>query len=273
MSFVSRYESNEWDQQGYVEYSDEENKTWKFLYERQIQILEGRAVSQYIDGLKQLNFSHDTIPQIPEVNQSLKKFSNWQVVPVKCAISSEKFFTLLSQAQFPVATFIRRQEDIDYITEPDIFHELFGHIPLYTVKHYGDFVQTYAQLALTYPPSDWNAFLRLFWFTVEFGLIQTPNGLRIYGGGILSSYAETLSCLQRDESLRVYFDPVSVLRTPYRIDILQNIYYVIQDFKDLYTLIHLDFPQVLERAKALGKFPALYPPKETEHLQSLHKPY
>ncbi|HBB53298.1 MAG TPA: phenylalanine 4-monooxygenase [Legionellales bacterium] len=273
MGFVSRYESNEWDDKGYVNYSSQEHDTWKFLYERQIQIVEGRAVPEYIEGLKKLELNHLGIPQLPDVNERLKKFSNWQVQPVKCAISSEEFFMLLSQAHFPVATFIRLEEDIDYITEPDIFHELFGHIPLYTVKHYADFVQEYAKIALTYPASDWNAFLRLFWFTVEFGLIQTPQGMRIYGGGILSSYSETLSCLERDESLRAYFDPVSVLRTPYRIDILQNIYYVIQDFKDLFDLVHLDFKKILERAKSLGKFPALYPLKESENVQNSHKLY
>ncbi len=273
MGFVSRYESNAWDSNNFVHYSPEENKTWQYLFQRQIQILEGRAVPEYIEGLKKLNFSPDAIPQIPDVNRILKEYSDWQVQPVKCAISSKEFFTLLSNANFPVATFIRRWEDIDYITEPDIFHELFGHIPLYTVSNYSNFVKSYAKLALSFPEKDWNLFLRLFWFTVEFGLIQTRDGLRIYGGGILSSYSETLSCLQRDESLRVYFDPVSVLRTPYRIDILQNIYYVIQDFQDLFGLIGLDFKKTIERARELGAFPALYPPVVREGAQKSNKLY
>ena len=236
-------------------------------------MIEGRAVPQYIEGLKKLGLSTHEIPQIPDINQTLKLYSNWQVYPVKCAISSKEFFTLLSQAYFPVATFIRRQEDMDYITEPDIFHELFGHIPLYTVEPYAKFVQEYAKLALTYPEKDWNLFLRLFWFTVEFGLIQTTQGMRIYGGGILSSYKETLSCLNRDESLRVYFDPISVLRTPYRIDILQNIYYVIQDFHDLFNLTRLDFNRVIERARLLGMFPPLYPKLVQDDVQKTNKLY
>ncbi len=271
MDFASRYESHPWDNQYHVDYTSEEHQTWSFLYQRQIQILEGRAVTEYIEGLKRLSFSQTTIPQIADVNQALKPYTHWQVRPVKCVISSKEFFTMLSQACFPVATFIRRAEDIDYITEPDIFHELFGHIPLYTVPEYAHFVQAYAKLALSYPEKDWNLFLRLFWFTVEFGLIQTPEGTRIYGGGILSSYKETLTCLDRDDALRAYFNPVSVLRTGYRIDLLQNIYYVIADFKDLFNLINVDFREIIERAQVLGKFPALYPPKNHEHDQKSNK--
>lgn len=271
MNFASRYESHPWDSHYHVNYTQEEHQTWHFLYQRQIQILEGRAVPQYIEGLQKLSLSQTHIPQIAQVNQALQPYSDWQVRPVQCVISSQEFFTMLSQAHFPVATFIRRAEDIDYITEPDIFHELFGHIPLYTVPEYAHFVQSYAKLALTYPEKDWNLFLRLFWFTVEFGLIQTVDGMRIYGGGILSSYKETLTCLDRDDALRAYFDPVSVLRTGYRIDILQNIYYVIADFKELFDLIDIDFGKIIARAQALGKFPALYPTKNAEDGQKSNK--
>lgn len=273
MDFVSRYESHPWNSDYDVSYSQEEHQTWQYLYQRQIQILEGRAVPEFIEGLKKLALSQTHIPQIADVNQALKSYTHWQVRPVKCVISSQEFFTMLSQAHFPVATFIRRAEDIDYITEPDIFHELFGHIPLYTVPAYAHFVQSYAKLALSYPEKDWNLFLRLFWFTVEFGLIQTPDGMRIYGGGILSSYKETLTCLQRDDALRAYFDPVSVLRTGYRIDILQNIYYVISNFKDLFDLVDVDFKKIIMRSQELGKFPALYPPKSSECEQISNKLY
>lgn len=256
--FVSRYKAHQPDVLGYVQYSDEEHKVWSYLFDRQSQIIQGRAVPEFVTGLQRLQLNAHYIPQIAQVNESLKPYSAFQVEPVAAVISSEAFFKLLSESKFPVATFIRRWEDINYITEPDIFHEIFGHIPLLTEPSYAAFVQSYAEKALKFPPETWNYFLRLFWFTIEFGLIETPEGLRIYGGGILSSYGETMSCLTTDESMRVMFDPISVLRTPYRIDRIQPIYYVIKSFKTLDDILELHFEKILQRAKSLGMWPKLY---------------
>jgi phenylalanine-4-hydroxylase len=258
MKFQSRYTSHQPDEQQMIQYSQEEHDTWKFLYTRQETILPNRAVDEFTQGLELLQLSKQYIPQIPELNQRLKQHSDWQVKPVAAVISSESFFKLLSEAYFPVATFIRRQEDMDYITEPDIFHEIFGHIPLLTQPDYANFVQNYAKLALSFPKQDWNFFLRLFWFTIEFGLIETPQGLRIYGGGILSSYGETLSCLTSDACYRAWFDPVAVLRTPYRIDQIQPLYFVIKNFSVLHDIMHFDFAHLLSRARELGLFNPLY---------------
>lgn len=258
MKFVSRYQSHPADADGYVHYTKADDTTWAFLYQRQLEILPQRAVAAFIQGLECLHLNPNKVPQIKELNQRLSHYGRWQVKPVDAVISSELFFQLLSEAYFPVATFIRRQEDIDYITEPDVFHEIFGHIPLLLQTDYANFVQSYAKMALTFPSSDWNFFLRLFWFTIEFGLIETGDGMRIYGGGILSSYGETLSALTADASIRAYFDPVSVLRTPYRIDQIQPLYYVIKDFSMLQHILNYDFVQLLARVRALGMFPALY---------------
>jgi phenylalanine-4-hydroxylase len=258
VKFVSRYTAHLPDASGFVQYSAEEHQVWQYLFLRQSKILKGRAVPEFIQGLKRLHLNATHIPQIHEVNEHLKPWSVFKVEPVAAVISSESFFNLLSQAKFPVATFIRNWQDIDYITEPDIFHEIFGHVPLLTVPEYASFIQTYAQKALDFPSDTWNFFLRLFWFTIEFGLIETRQGLRIYGGGILSSYGETMSCLISDESMRVFFDPITVLRTPYRIDRIQPIYYVIKSFKLLDEILNLDFKAVLARARALGMWPKLY---------------
>jgi phenylalanine-4-hydroxylase len=262
MKFVSRYQAYQPDSNGYVDYKEEEHKTWQFLFSRQEKILPGRAVNEFIDGLKLLNLTRDKIPQIPDLNKQLGQYTDWQVKPVAAVISSEEFFTLLSNAHFPVATFIRSHEDMDYITEPDIFHEVFGHIPLLTQPDYAAFVQTYAKKALSFPSSDWNFFLRLFWFTIEFGLIATNQGLRIYGGGILSSYGETMSCLTSDTSIRAFFDPISILRTPYRIDQIQPLYYVINEFSIFKHILNLDFASLLQRVRELGMFNPLYKSKE-----------
>jgi phenylalanine-4-hydroxylase len=256
--FVSRYVAHQPDAQLYVDYSKEEHQIWQKLYQRQIGILPGRAVDEFIQGLQKLNLSDSQIPQIPELNQSLKQCSDWQVKPVAAVISSQEFFSLLSQRYFPVATFIRRPEDLDYITEPDVFHEIFGHIPLLTQPSYGDFIANYAKLALSFPEKDWNYFLRLFWFTIEFGLMERPEGLRIYGGGILSSYGETLSCLTTDACYRVLFEPVAAFRTPYRIDKIQPVYFLLKNFDALQAIIHYNFTEILSRTKQLGMFEALY---------------
>ncbi|NDH08423.1 MAG: phenylalanine 4-monooxygenase [Gammaproteobacteria bacterium] len=261
MKFVSRYESHPTDDRGYVSYRQEEHDVWRFLYERQIQIVEHRAVDEFILGLKKLDLSAECIPQIPDLNLKLAAVSSWQLAPVSAVIPPNEFFGLLASHQFPVATFIRRQEDIDYITEPDVFHEIFGHIPLLTNAYYAEFVSHFAKIALSHPKEDWYMFLRLFWFTIEFGLIETTQGLRIYGGGILSSYAETLSALTTDASIRAYFDPISALRTPYRIDLLQSIYYVIKDFSLMYDLCQLDYTTILKRVRELGMWAPLYEPK------------
>lgn len=256
--FVSRYTAHQPDALGYVQYSKEEHAIWHYLFTRQRQIIHGRAVPEFVRGLKRLKLNADVIPQIAQVNEFLKPYSQFQVEPVAAVISSEAFFKLLSEAKFPVATFIRSWDDINYITEPDIFHEIFGHIPLLTEPSYASFIQTYAKKALQFPPDTWNYFLRLFWFTIEFGLIETRQGLRIYGGGILSSYGETMSCLSSDECMRVKFEPISVLRTPYRIDRIQPIYYVIKSFKALEDILDLNFETLLTRAKTLGMWPKLY---------------
>jgi phenylalanine-4-hydroxylase len=264
MKFVSRYQAKTPDSEGIVNYTSEEHATWRFLFHRQEQILPNRAVPEFIEGLRLLNLRREAIPQIPELNEQMAKHSDWQVKPVAAVISSQEFFGLLSEAYFPVATFIRRKEDLDYITEPDIFHEIFGHIPLLTQKDYAAFVQAYAKMALSFPESDWNFFLRLFWFSIEFGLMQTSEGLRIYGGGILSSYGETMSALISDASIRALFDPVSILRTPYRIDHIQPLYFVIDGFSALQDILNLDFKAVLARVRELGMFPSLYKPKSFE---------
>lgn len=258
MDFISKYKAHPVDTQGYINYSEAENEVWQQLYKRQQAILPGRACPTFVEGLKKLGLSSDAIPQLPEVNQRLKGLTGWQVVPVDALISARKFFELLSTKQFPAATFIRIQEELDYVQEPDIFHELFGHCPMLTDTVFAKFMQDYASIVLQFPEKDWALLQRLFWFTVEFGLIQTPKGIRAYGGGILSSISETPYSVESPIPLRVFFDPVAAFRTPYRIDQLQKVYFVIPDFETLYQLIHRHLKEDIEEAKKLGEFPPLF---------------
>lgn len=256
------YVSHQPDERGHVEYSDAEHETWSILMDRQMSLIQGKACDEYMQGLDQLAFSHDYIPQLPDVSAKLRKATGWEVAHVPSLIPFSQFFDLLANKRFPAATFIRKREELDYLQEPDIFHELFGHTPLLTNPYFAEFTHTYGKLGLAASKEDRIFLARMYWFTVEFGLIQTPDGLRIYGGGILSSIGETDYCLS-DKPQRKPFDIVDVLRTPYRIDIMQPIYYVINDMKRLFDLAHTDIMARVEEAKALGLFPPAYPPKDT----------
>ena len=259
MEFISRYVAKKPGADGLITYSDAENAVWARLYIRQMKIIPGRASDEFIQGLQLLQLTADSIPQLPLVSDRLKQLTGWVVTPVEALISAREFFELLAKRQFPAATFIRVLEELDYVQEPAIFHELFGHCPLLTNPVYADFLHQYACKVLTFPEADWPLLQRLFWFTVEFGLIKTKAGLRAYGGGILSSILETPYSVESDEPLRALFEPVVAFRTPYRIDRLQSVYFVIEDYSVLYDFVNQDLVLLMQRARALGEYPALFP--------------
>ena len=257
------YVSNPVDEKGYVNWSQTETETWGTLVKRQSEIIPGRACDEFIEGIEILDFNPNKVPQIPEINSILSDYTGWGVEPVPAIIQPKEFFSLLSRKRFPAATFIRLPEEMDYLQEPDIFHEVYGHTPLLTNKSYGNFMEEFGRLALEVDPKDRRRLFRLFWFTIEFGLIQTDKGVRAYGGGILSSIGETQYCLTEEPEV-VPFDALEVLRTPYRIDIMQPMYFLIQDFSDLFKIFEKDIPKLLEESKRLGDRPPKYPPKETQ---------
>lgn len=258
MEFVSRYVSHQPDKNGFIEYSAEEHRVWRILYERQSKLLPGRACDEFMQGLKLLQLTADKIPQLPDVSARLKVATGWQVEPVAALISARAFFELLANRKFPAATFIRVEEELDYVQEPDVFHELFGHCPMLTNPVFAEFVYDYARTVLTLPEKDWPLLQRLFWFTVEFGLIQTLEGIRVYGGGILSSISETAYSVESDIPARMIFDPVAAFRMPYRIDQLQPVYFVIQNFNELYSFVKSDITHYIERARVLGEYPPFF---------------
>lgn len=252
--FKSSYVARQPNSAGYIEYDAIENGVWQTLYQRQLPIVKDRACATHCEGLKKLNLPQDAVPQLPDVSKAMKNISGWVVVPVAALISHEDFFKLLASRQFPAATFVRRPEELDYVKEPDIFHELFGHCPILTDQTYADFVQAYAAMVLKMDKKDWPLLQRIFWFTVEFGLINTSDGVRAYGGGILSSPSETVYCIESSIPERRPFNAIDIIRTPYRIDALQPIYYVIDSFQQLYDFVHSDIPALLAEARRLGEF-------------------
>lgn len=253
------YTAKPTDAEGFVHYTPAENHTWQTLFNRQMSIVEDYACQAHIDGIKKLGLKADAIPQIPDLSARLMAATGWKTRAVEALISDELFFTLLNQRIFPIATFIRIPEELDYLPEPDLFHEIFGHCPMLTQPLIADFVQAYGHYALQAPAEHLERLGRLFWFTIEFGLIQTPKGLRAYGGGILSSHKETIYSVDDAFPERLPFDLLQALRTAFRIDKMQGIYFVLQSFEQLFELLQGDtLRQGLEQACALADLPMRY---------------
>lgn len=256
----TKYIAREPDESGFIHYTDTEHDTWRRLIERQLDVVPDRACNEYLHGLELLDLPRDRIPQLDEISNVLRRETGWEVARVPALIGFETFFGLLAERKFPVATFIRTPEEFDYLQEPDIFHEIFGHCAMLTNPAFANFTQKYGQLGLNASPKERAYLARLYWFTVEFGLLQTKEGLRIYGGGILSSPKETLYALG-DEPARYDFDVLDALRTPYRIDIVQPIYYMLNDLQQLQELTEIDLMAQVRKAIQLGLFEPRFPPK------------
>lgn len=248
------YVAREADADGFIRYSEEENQVWRDLMAQQQPALPGRACQAYMDGLAKLKLPRDRIPQLAEVDAVLQETTGWRTAAVPALISFSRFFDLLANKAFPVATFIRRQEDFQYIQEPDIFHEIVGHCPLLTHPAFAAFNETYGKLGLTASKEERVFLARLYWFTVEFGLVGgQADERRIYGGGILSSPAETRYALSDAPEHRP-FNIADVLRTPYRIDRIQPIYYVIDSMDSLFEIADTDIMSEVRSAMQKGLF-------------------
>mgnify|MGYP000176790619 CR=1 FL=1 len=270
MGKTTKYVAREPDSNGVVHYTKEENAIWAELYARQEKAIKGKACDEFVHGLDLLNMPQDRVPQLEEISSVLRRETGWEVAYVPALIPFGTFFELLANKRFPAATFVRTREELDYLQEPDIFHELFGHTPLLTNPHFAEFTHTYGKLGYAASKEDRVFLARLYWFTVEFGLMQPPGeDLKIYGGGILSSIGETDYAINSERAIRKPFDPVEALRTPYRIDIMQPLYYVIENLAQLGELTRMDIMTLVEQAKAKGLQAPLFPPKESS--QEMHR--
>ena len=224
------------DSQGHIDWTEQENETWRCLITRQCNTIQGRACPAFIDGLHTLCLAHDRVPQLAEVNAKVK-VTGWRMQAVAGTIAVDAFFEMLKQRVFPVANFIRIPQELDYLKQPDVFHELFGHAPLLLNQSYADFLQWYGTMALTVPPMHRKTLSRLFWYTIEFGLIATSDGIRIIGGGILSSHKETMFAVS-DQPTHHPFDVLNILKTDYDYQQIQKQYFVLDDFSQLYACQH-----------------------------------
>lgn len=262
---MTQYVSKPVNDKGFVEWSHEEDRIWHDLVTRQLGFIKQRACKEYLRGLELLDLPIDRVPQLPEINEVLKRETGWQVEPVPALINFDKFFALLANKKFPVATFLRSRAEFDYLQEPDFFHEIFGHCAMLTNPQFAEFTYTYGQLGQNATSKERVYLARLYWFTVEFGLVKEESGCKIYGGGILSSPGETVYSLDDPKPLREPFDIHTVLRTPYRIDIMQPEYFVLDSIEELYKLSQMDLMFHVKQAMKAGLLPPLFEPKEVTH--------
>jgi phenylalanine-4-hydroxylase len=220
--------------QGFERYSEAEHQTWTTLYERQAELLPGRACDAFLHGLEALDLHGQGIPDFRQLNEKLRELTGWRIVAVPGLVPDAVFFEHLANRRFPAANFIRQAGELDYLQEPDIFHDVFGHVPMLTDPIFADYMQAYGQggqRALSL--GSLANLARLYWYTVEFGLLETAQGLRIYGAGIVSSRTESYFALASASPNRLGFDLERVMRTLYRIDDFQQVYFVVPSLQYL----------------------------------------
>lgn len=213
-------------------YSDEDQAVWRLLVERQTALARRHACREFLDGLTTLGIG-DTIPDFDAVNARLEPLTGWRVVGVPGLIPDAVFYDHLAHRRFPVTIWIRTRAELDYLVEPDLFHDFFGHVPLLSNPVFADYMQLYGKRGVEAGASI-DLLARLYWYTVEFGLIRTAEGLKAYGAGILSSAAEVRHAIEDTTVERLPFEAATVMRRPYEIDKLQNTYFVLDDFRQLF---------------------------------------
>ncbi|WP_220702183.1 phenylalanine 4-monooxygenase [Trinickia fusca] len=243
-------------------YGEVDHAVWSQLFARQAALLKGRVCNEFLDGLALLELPANRVPSFEAINRQLRPATGWEIVAVPGLVPEGVFFEHLANRRFPVTWWMRRPDQLDYLQEPDCFHDLFGHVPLLINPHFADYMHAYGRAALAFAAGDADAvalFARLYWYTVEFGLIRdaaSANGVRIYGAGIVSSKGETLYSQQSAAPNRIGFDLERVMRTRYRIDTFQKTYFVIDDFEQLFDVARLEFAPLVEKLTGAPAFAA-----------------
>ena len=238
--------------QRWESYTPEEHARWDRLFERQRDLLHLRACDEFLTALDTLQLSESGIPQMERLSDRLEKLTGWRIVPVADLVPDHVFFDHLANKRFPAGAFIRPEREFDYLEEPDVFHDIFGHAPLLADPVFSSFLQAYGEGGLRAAgQGQLHNLARLYWYTVEFGLLKTDTGLRIYGAGILSSAKETLFCLEDPSPNQIELVPLRVMRTKYIIDDFQQTYFVIEDFESLLAQCYQDFGALYDQVGIL----------------------
>lgn len=242
--------------QNWRAYTEVEHDTWDTLYARQMKILPGRAADVFLNGLEALDLNTGGIPDFGLMNPKLQALTGWTVVCVPGLVPDEVFFDHLANRRFPSGQFIRKPDQLDYLQEPDIFHDVFGHVPMLTDPDFAAYMEAYGKggqraASLGMLPN----LARLYWYTVEFGLMQDTDGLRIYGAGIVSSATESVFALEDPSPNRLGFDLERVMKTLYRIDDFQQVYFVIDSIEQLKHETLKDFGPIYQRLEGAEAIP------------------
>lgn len=238
--------------QDWPSYTPDEHAAWRLLFDRQSRRVAGRACDAFLAGLETLPIDRDRIPDFERLNAALRRRTGWQVVAVPGLLPDDVFFEHLAHRRFPAGRFIRRADQLDYIEEPDVFHDVFGHVPMLANPVIADYMQAYGLGGLRAQRLDALAMLsRIYWYTIEFGLVRQPEGLRLYGAGLASSFAESAFCLDDPSPNRIAFDLRRVMRTLYRIDDFQESYFVLDDLDALLELARIDFAPLYDATRGL----------------------
>ena len=235
--------------QHWERYTQEQHAVWRTLFDRQAGVLPGRACHEFLDGLAKLKLVRDRIPDFERMSDGLEKLTGWRIVAVPSLVPDEVFFDHLANRRFPAGQFIRSPQSLDYIEEPDVFHDVFGHAPMLAHPVFADYMEAYGkggQRALREFGALKNL-ARLYWYTVEFGLVEAKEGLRIYGSGIVSSRAESIYAVENPSPNRIHFELERVMRTEYRIDDFQESYFVIGSFDELFAETYKDFAALYKK--------------------------
>ena len=241
--------------QGWHNYTPQEHAVWKTLFERQSKLLPGRACDEFVRGMQDLPIGPDQIPNFEQLSETLSQRTGWQIVAVPGLVPDDVFFEHLAHRRFPAGHFIRKPHELDYLEEPDVFHDVFGHVPLLMNPAIADYIQAYGEGGLRAKRLGvLEKLARVYWYTVEFGLVKQPDGLRVYGAGIASSATETVFSVEDDSPNRVAFDLERVMRTNYRIDDFQESYFVLDNLNDLLELARIDFAPLYERVAGASDF-------------------
>lgn len=242
--------------QDWQAYTPEQHALWRRLYQRQAKLVPGRACEVFIDSLQRMDAA-DAIPRFDRTSDALCRATGWRLVAVPGLVPDRTFFEHLAQRRFPVTVWLREPHEFDYIVEPDVFHDFFGHVPLLFNPVFADHLQQYGLGGLKALKLGGLQFLaRLYWYTVEFGLVRSAQGLRVYGAGILSSGGEIEYCLRSRAPRRLPFDVMRVMRTLYKIDSYQETYFVIEDFQQLFERTAPDFTPLYAALQSMDALPA-----------------
>lgn len=235
--------------QSWHAYTADEHAVWDILFNRQMDVLPGRAADEFMDGLEALDLGRGGIPNLVTISDELERLTGWRVVAVPGLVPDEVFFEHLANRRFPAGQFIRKREQLDYLQEPDIFHDVFGHVPMLTNPIFADYMEAYGKGGMR--SLQWNSLKNLaalYWYTVEFGLIQTDKGMRIYGAGIVSSKTESIFALEDHSPNRIGYHLERVMTTDYRINDFQQTYFAIESYRQLIdSTVGIDFAPLYER--------------------------